>query len=164
MTSIVRAAMPADAPAIGEVRDASWRATYERLLPPGVLDGGNSARWAEQRAEQLRSGSLSAFVAEVDGAVRGYAFYGPCRDEDLPDYGEVYAIYVHPDEWSTGLGRTLLAAAVGTLGARVALWVLTDNRRARRFYEIAGFVADGASKLADLPGDTQLPEVRYRLR
>ena len=39
-------------------------------------------------------------------------FYGPCRDDDLPDAGEIYAIYAHPDHWSTGLGRALLPAAI----------------------------------------------------
>jgi hypothetical protein len=41
--------------------------------------------------------------------------------------------------------------------------VLEANARARRFYEIAGFRADGSVKDADLYGAT-LPEVRYILR
>jgi hypothetical protein len=41
------------------------------------------------------------------------------------------------------------------------LWVLGTNVRARRFYEIAGWVADGAVK-TDHRGDVELREVRYR--
>jgi len=43
------------------------------------------------------------------------------------------------------------------------LWVLRENRRARRFYELAGWSADGAAKDAELLGGLTLPEVRYRL-
>ena len=163
MRPTIRAATADDAPAIGEVRDASWRAAYEHLVPAGVLDDVDTARWVEYLSERLRTGSLSALVAERDGAVRGYAFYGPCRDDDLSGWGEVYAIYAHPDEWSTGMGRALITAAVEKLRPQVVLWVLEANQRARRFYELAGFVADGTTKLADMPGGTQLPEVRYRL-
>jgi ribosomal protein S18 acetylase RimI-like enzyme len=79
------------------------------------------------------------------------------------DTGEVYALYVAPDWWSTGTGRSLMAAALAALsqgGYRHAvLWVLSGNARARRFYERAGFTADGAENvLAGLGG---VLEVRY---
>jgi GNAT superfamily N-acetyltransferase len=61
-----------------------------------------------------------------------------------------------------GLGCALMAATLPRLRRPVALWVLCDNARARRFYEIAGFRADGSVQDADLYGAT-LPEVRYRL-
>ena len=41
------------------------------------------------------------------------------------------------------------------------LWVLTGNKRARRFYEQHGWTADGAQK-TDWRGDVRLDEVRYR--
>ena len=44
---------------------------------------------------------------------------------------------------------------------RAMVWVLTDNTRARRFYERVGFVADGAAKNITLFNVT-LPEVRYQ--
>jgi RimJ/RimL family protein N-acetyltransferase len=43
------------------------------------------------------------------------------------------------------------------------LWVLPGNRRARRFYEAAGWVADGAERSAEVQG-VVVPEVRYRRR
>jgi len=41
------------------------------------------------------------------------------------------------------------------------LWVLDTNLRARRFYEAAGWVPDGATKVDDRATFT-LREVRYR--
>ncbi len=94
----------------------------------------------------------------------GYVFFGTARDEDVPaGTAEIYAIYVHPDAFSTGAGRALMDAALADLGDEVpvVLWVLTANDRARRFYARAGFEPDGAEKDADMPGGT-LPEMRYR--
>jgi RimJ/RimL family protein N-acetyltransferase len=163
MTPTVRAATPADARAVAEIRFASWRATYSRLLPSDVWDGIDLDVWAARTAQRFADRTTLALVAESNGAVRAFAFYGPCRDDDLPGAGEIYAIYAHPDHWSTGLGRALLPAAVDAVGrAPVVLWVLEDNPRARRFYELAGFVADGARKQADMLGGVQLPEIRYR--
>jgi GNAT superfamily N-acetyltransferase len=44
--------------------------------------------------------------------------------------------------------------------ASIALWVLRDNRRARRFYERAGFTPDGATNVLTRLGS--VIELRYR--
>jgi GNAT superfamily N-acetyltransferase len=164
MSTTVRAAVPADARPIVDVRMASWRATYGPYLPELVWDEVDPAAVAERLTARLAAGATQALVAEVDGSVRAYVLYGKCRDPDLAAAGEVQALYAHPDYWSTGLGRALLPAAIEALDVRpVVLWVLENNARARRFYEIAGFHADGAQKPADLLAGVQLPEIRYRL-
>src|SRR4029450_6005794 len=88
--------------------------------------------------------------------------------------GELYAINLDPDHWGTGTGRALLQAAQAELarlgvggaglgGGGTVLWVRTGNARARRFYEIAGWVADGSERTSEVFGVT-VPEVRYRRR
>jgi ribosomal protein S18 acetylase RimI-like enzyme len=158
----VRPATPQDAAAVTAVRNASWQAAYGPYLPASYWDEYDSAAATDRLARSIGSGRLNVLVAETDSII-GYVFHGPHRDDDLdPDVGEVYAIYVHPDAWSTGAGRALMAAALEALGSRpVVLWVLTVNDRARRFYELAGFTPDGAVKDADMPGGT-IPELRYR--
>jgi len=98
----------------------------------------------------------------VDGAVVGFVAVGPTHDEQGD--GELYAIYVHPDHWDTGVGRELIEAGeqrLRVLGHRDAhLWVLDDNPRARRFYEIAGWSTDGAVRRIEAFG-FELDEVRY---
>jgi GNAT superfamily N-acetyltransferase len=77
--------------------------------------------------------------------------------------GELYTLYVMPAHWSTGVGRALTGAALDGLRAagyrRVVLWTLTDNARARRFYDKAGFVPDGATNILDGLGSVE--ELRY---
>jgi GNAT superfamily N-acetyltransferase len=87
--------------------------------------------------------------------------------QDPQGAGELFAINLDPDHWGTGAGRALLGGAHAELGrlgfGETVLWVLTGNVRARRFYEIAGWVADGSERSSEVLGVT-VPEVRYRRR
>lgn len=102
---------------------------------------------------------------EVDGEIVGFVGVGPSRDRGAD--GELFTIYVHPGHWGTGVGRALIVAGeeeLRKLGHRDAiLWVLGDNPRARRFYELAGWAADGTARDIHLFG-FDLPEVRYAKR
>jgi ribosomal protein S18 acetylase RimI-like enzyme len=163
----VRPATLADAPAMGRVHVRAWRAAYRGHMPDGYLDGlraeDRAAGW--ERALGRERGRGAVLVVEEAGRVTGFAAVGPA--EDPPGAGELYAINVDPDHWGTGTGRALLQAAQAELArlgyAETVLWVLPGNDRARRFYEIAGWAADGASRTAEVLGVT-VPEVRYRRR
>jgi GNAT superfamily N-acetyltransferase len=74
---------------------------------------------------------------------------------------------LHPEQWGIGIGRELIEAGeeeLRRLGHRAAiLWVLDDNPRARRFYEIAGWSVDGTARRIHIFG-FDVPEVRYAKR
>lgn len=160
---IVRAGRGADAAALAGVQERSWRRAYAHVFPADELarDGFvDPATW-RRRLEQPPRG-WSTFVAERDGDLLGYVVVGPSRDRRTD--GEVYALYADPAVWSTGVGRALLAHAEGHLAHRYAqatLWVLEDNRRARRFYERCGWEPDGARKVEALRWDVRAPQLRY---
>jgi GNAT superfamily N-acetyltransferase len=157
----IRPATAADALAIETIRIHGWRAAYRHVYPPEELDRLpiDAERW-RARLDDPPPG-WTTMVCEHGGRVVGFASVGPSRDEDEP--GELYAIYVEPEDWSTGAGRALLAAAETELASRfdrALLWVLDDNPRARLFYERAGWTADGARKAEERLG-VRAPEVRY---
>jgi ribosomal protein S18 acetylase RimI-like enzyme len=151
------------------VHTRSWQSAYRGILSDDYLD---ALRW-ETRFE-MWSGRFSnphptsnnLFVAvNADGAVAGFATIGEVRDDDLISrkFFELYAIYIDPDSWGRGVGRSLLDVALtsvpsGTPG--VSLWVLEGNDRARRFYERQGFEYDGTSRTEHI-GHMDLEEVRY---
>jgi GNAT superfamily N-acetyltransferase len=166
----IRRAVIEDAPQIGEVHVRSWQGAYRGLIPQDYLDGLDPAQRAEMWTRRLgrmdwdRGGCLVA--ADADG-VHGFADFGPSRDDDADKrrVGEVTAIYLAPSAWGTGCGRELMTAALQHLAAagydEATLWVLDTNARARRFYEIAGFRADGAEQIDDRH-TAVLRELRYR--
>lgn len=148
----------------------TWQQAYAHALPAEYLAGldlpARVARWQQTLTTGI--GPQQTLVAGTDQVV-GFVSVGPDRND--PTLGEVYAIYVDPDHWSTGVGKLLMDAAVDELrGAGFAiarLWVLVDNPRARRFYDRYGFAPDGAEKVdtigAHTPHATDVAELRYAL-
>jgi GNAT superfamily N-acetyltransferase len=160
----VRAASARDAEAVERVRVRGWQVAYRHVLPPHELDAMpvDWSRWRRRLADPPHG--WSTFVAEDGGRVVGFASVGPSRDET--GIGELYAIYVEPEAWSTGAGRALILRAEEQLASEyeeATLWVLEDNPRAREFYGVAGWRPDGARKVEDRWG-VAAPEVRYRKR
>src|SRR5207245_564089 len=81
----------------------------------------------------------------------GYVAAGSSPDEDIGDsVGEVAALYVDPDQWRCGIGRTLLSEALERLRSRAfteaTLWCLADNGPAIRLYQDSGFDKDGGQR------------------
>ena len=75
-------------------------------------------------------------------------------------------LYVRPDVWRRGFGRSLCTAglerAVLDGFTTLTLWVLEMNVRARAFYESLGFSADDVAK-ADVGSVDRLLARRYRI-
>jgi GNAT superfamily N-acetyltransferase len=166
---VIRDARLEDVPGIVDVHIRTWQVAYEGQLPDDLL-AAQEARRADRTQiwdRAIRNADMDRrriLVAEDDGKVLGFASAGPARDE--PEHvGEIYAIYLDPSSWGHGIGRALFKTANDWLtseGYREAmLWVLASNDRARRFYEAAGWTADGGTKTEPYHG-THLEEARYR--
>jgi len=166
----VRQATPEDAERIGEIKVLGWRAAYAGLLPDATLSALSAADQAElfraRISDSAAAGSPVVRVAQSKGDVVGYVNSGPYRGDELPGFGEIYALYVDPAHWLAGAGRQLMAAAELDLTRQgfvdAALWVLEANRSGRRFYEHVGWVSDG--ERGERCEVENAPEVRYRKR
>ena len=97
------------------------------------------------RARQVPENTL---IAKDKEKVVGFAVYGQSRDEDLPDAGEVVAIYVLSEYYGRKIGYRLMNEAVSKLSEynTIFVWVLEKNERAIRFYHKYGFEFDGCKK------------------
>jgi ribosomal protein S18 acetylase RimI-like enzyme len=160
-----------DAMAIARVHVLSWQSAYPGLLPQAYLDGlrpeDRLGGWenALAGAEWPRSGILT--LVDSDEIV-GFSHVCPTRDEDRDPTttGEITSIYLAPQAWGSGNGAALISAAIAQMveaGYETAtLWALDTNTRARRFYEIGGWTADGTTKIHDW-GTFRCTDVRYVL-
>lgn len=170
----IRPAVPADASGISRVRVRAWRAGYAGLVPRAYLDAldEHDEEWLGRLRTRLDDPAAGRTLLAVhDEEVLGFLSYGRERVEQLahpPVFArgaraEVYALYVAPHCWGTGLGSRLLAATLAALQAagnqRVSLWVLRGNVRARRCYVRHGFAPTGEEQPVDL--GAPLPEMRY---
>jgi GNAT superfamily N-acetyltransferase len=159
----VRPATTTDADAIGRIHADTWRAAYAHVLPEGAFDVETRQRFWRDAFEREWPATSAVFVAEVEGAVVGFAGVGASREEEA--IGELFTIYVEPGRWGTGAGRALIERAEESLAGsgfgEALLWVLEGNERAERFYRAAGWTHDGGRKVEEFAG-AELTEVRYR--
>jgi len=182
----IRAGSAADAAQIAAVQREGWFAAYEGIIPAGFIDTvttpDDGARVRQAFRTRPWQRMLVAVAADQEGpepaapGVVGYASFGPETDFTAPwppprttdgeegRVAELYALYVRPAWWSTGIGRALMERVLSRTSdagyLSITLWVLRENRRARRFYERAGFTSDGATNVLDRLGG--VTELRYR--
>ena len=139
----IRPARPDDAEGVARVYIDAWHDAYAGMLPAKLLCAmtleGQSARW---RAAIRAGGAERILVAEHQKfGVVGLASFGPSRDGGVGFDGEVYTLYVDPNFYDCGVGRSLLRAAFADLCERgftsCVIWAHAKNP-ARYFYEAMG--------------------------
>ncbi len=171
---MIRPAARTDADGITDVQVASWRAGYAHVFPDSVLfaadfDDSRRTFWRNWRFAPGHRIAVAALPAD-DGGERivGFASYGPERERarGFTGRGEVWAFYLLPDTWGSGVADALIRHVETRLLAEgfdtAVLWVLDDNPRARRFYERHGWAATGIAADFDRYCEVRVPEVEYR--
>lgn len=174
----VRHSTPDDSLAVATVHVRSWQRAFVGVFPQPLLDALDPVR----RAASYTLGpnpDNTTVVAESDRTIVGFATFGPDRSDRRADdgdrIGEVYAIYVDPDRWSSGTGRALMDAAIAEMSnhgyARVVLWTAQGTPQSHRFYERYGFRRDdsdaGVSSFTagtGTPHQTTVSVVRFGLQ
>jgi GNAT superfamily N-acetyltransferase len=81
---------------------------------------------------QIANGQV--IVAEVGGQIVGFAAVVG---------GELDGLFVEPDLWGQGIGRTLVDAATHEARRRGLALKVIASPRAKRFYESCGFTVEG---------------------
>jgi GNAT superfamily N-acetyltransferase len=163
----IRDARPADAERIAEINADGWRAAYVGMIDDDRLASIDVREWARTvrgNLEDLAERSFS-LVAERDGEIAGSCFVvSPPRDQDLgPEFAELVAIYVDPNDWREGIGTALLDAAQARAASsgctQMSLWTLTRNAPAQAFYERHGWRPDGSEEVHPI---AKAPAIRMR--
>ena len=128
----------------GYVHCTSWQEAYRGIVSDRYLD----SMTVEATTARARKFPENTLVAKDREKAVGFAVYGPSRDEDLPNAGEVVAIYVLSAYYGRKIGYRLMNEAFSRLRDydTVFVWVFEKNERAIRFYRKYGFEFDGSRK------------------
>ncbi|MGN6217031.1 MAG: GNAT family N-acetyltransferase [Solirubrobacterales bacterium] len=154
MSIEIRRAEPGEELAVAGVHVRAWLAAYRGLIDDDYLDNLR----AEDRAAMHSFGASGPDAPEtllaVEGdEVLGFVAFGRSRDADPPDAGEIFALYIDPPRWGSGVGRLLMREARQRLRERGfgegTLWVLEGNEEAERFYRSEGWQPDGTEREED---------------
>ena len=154
----LRDAAPEDAPALGELKLATFRETFLEGFgigyPPDDLalfeaQTYGPARIASELADPLHRTWVIDAANGPAGRLMGYAHVGPCKLPH-PDVGEghleLYQLYLRREAQGSGLGRRLLDQALDHMRPRghpIWLGVWSGNERALAVYAARGFKVVG---------------------
>lgn len=158
---VVRPAGVGDAAACARIQVRAWHTAFADLVLPELTP--TVAEQAERWTAALADPQVRAIVAEVGGTVHGFVAFGPARDADADEAGEIYALFVDPVAQGAGLGGLLLREAEGALrfdGHAVAVLWTPEGSLVREMYERRGYVVDRGATPDH--GVLELSEVRYR--
>ncbi len=155
----VRPATPADIPAITRIYAHAVRhgtASFE-LEPPDEAE-------MSRRQRALLDGGYPYLVAEIGGAVMGYAYAGPYRTRPAYRYTVENSIYIAPDAQRRGIGRVLLDALIAECemrGYRLMIAVIGDSAQVPsiELHRAAGFKMVGALEAVGYKFDRWLDSV-----
>jgi GNAT superfamily N-acetyltransferase len=142
--AVIRPAVPADATAIAQVRVDAWRSTYRGMIPDAYLAAmkieESTALW--NKVLTAAPNTTNTFVAEIDGAVVGFASGMMLAEPKRGLDAELSAVYLTSGAQRAGIGRRLVAAVAAAQRAHGAtgliVWVIAGNKAARAFYESLG--------------------------
>jgi diamine N-acetyltransferase len=134
-----------DVPGIQFTAEESWRATYRGIYTDTFISEFLARNYsAEGLLRSVNSQRTTLLVAREDEiAVVGFCHYGPSLGGD--DI-ELYRLYVDPDYWGLGIGRTLLGMMEDRLREQgidhYGLYVHALNEIGKAFYFKHGFIHD----------------------
>lgn len=154
---------------MAESHGRAWQAAYAGIVPVDVLEGMTvdpSPEEVEEWYEHYVPDQDRVLVADLDGRVRGYAYFRWDDTKEFvgPEEAGLKEIYVHPDHWGDGIGTALLERGLNLLpedATALKLEVLAANDRGRGFYEARGFKRVGTSETQI--GDQALEAAIYAL-
>src|SRR5450755_3187575 len=112
---LIRPSGDADVPAMLAIYQYHIQRGVEDLgdYEPDPLDGEDLKR----RRKTMRRKRLPHLVAEIEGAIAGYAYAVPFRKRPAYRYTVKHSIYVHHDHLQAGIGRQLLPTLIEACAA-----------------------------------------------
>jgi len=158
---VVRRAVPDDAPAIREVAETAWRATYTDLIGAAVVDRFIAQGYTPERVAR-RIDRHDTFVASSPGGdPSGVDAFIESFVEG--DHAHIAAFYTRPDARGVGLGTALLERVVAANpGLDISADVLIGNELGEPFYVARGF--EPGELLDEEIGGETIRERRWWLR
>src|SRR5260370_15846612 len=76
---VIRSASTADAAQIAAVMRDSWRAAYDGIIAPAILDRATAPDGADRVRQSFRTRPWQRMIAAVQDGIVGYAAFAPER-------------------------------------------------------------------------------------
>lgn len=138
---LIRTIKYEDIEQIVDINIKAWKKEYKGIIDDEILNNLNKQEKIEKWKKNYNKGNV--IVAEESGTILGF-----CRYDDSAVYentdidSEIIAIYVDCDKLGNGIGKKLVEYVKDALKnknkAKMVIWCLEKNQKARKFYEKIG--------------------------
>ena len=96
----IRKATVSDANGMALVHTESWKAAYKGIIPEEYLSGLSAVTKAKKfKANLVNYPNVHVYVLESGSNIIGSMALHSSRDEDLPNAGEIGALYLMEEHW-----------------------------------------------------------------
>lgn len=140
----------------------SWQYAYQGIIPQDYLDQLNESKWLSHLANE----KITTYIVIENDVYIGAASFSSAREQKMAGWGEIVSFYLLPEYFGKGFAESLLATILEELTnegfSNIYLWVLSDNTRARRFYEKQGFLSTDETSIINIAGKDLL-EIKYSI-
>ena len=165
MEIYIRYAKNDDASTIALINSTSFQQAFQGIIPDDFLKERFSYEKLKDRLyKESNEGTATSCIMYKDSIPVGMLTFAK-DDHKERDNSEIdiWRIYLLPEYWGQNLGIELIQWSIEELKGKgykkVALWVVEENVRARKFYEKVGFNHEGEMRIIN-PG-REMTEYRY---
>lgn len=142
----------------------AWQKAFQGILSDKLLHQLNKEEFVQTWHQTIKNKGRTNYVALTSENVPvGFVSF----DTDDNDSSEIYGIYVNPNYWGQGYGKSLMGKAIAEINSlnkysKIVLWVMTKNNSSRQFYEKIGFRLDFDTRISFRLGE-EFEECKYTL-
>lgn len=127
-----------DAKQIATLIKSGWNAAYKGLISDNFLKNMDIEKMAEGWKDNIEK-NQNIYVYKIEDEVLGIIKFGKSEDTSLVNTGEIYVLYVKPEEKRKGIGEKLLSYAKDEFVKhgykKMIVWCLKGNIQGSRFYK-----------------------------
>lgn len=126
---------------IAKIIKSGWNSAYKGLIDDDFLINMNEEKMAEGWKDNIER-NQNIYVYRKEKEILGIIKFGKAEDTSLVDTGEIYVLYVKPEEKRKGIGSKLLSFAKNELlkqgYKKMIVWCLKGNVQGSNFYKKMG--------------------------
>lgn len=140
----IRLATISDIDQVAPMHMNAWRDAYRGIFPNSVLEKLKPNDFSEKWYSWLKDPLRVNWIVQSKDNFPGFISFGNTEKEDIFTNWEIFAIYIDPNYWGQGIGKSLMTSCMDFLKdneiSQVRLWIVQQNIGAQRFYENLGFI------------------------
>lgn len=132
-----------DADIIGQIHSRAWKQAYADMFPEEYLCIGTQDKRKQEFLESCNNKDIHYFLIYSDEMAVGIVRVNLCEAECC----EISSFYILDEYRNKGYGKQVVRYLRNVFDKlKIQLWVLENNKKARRFYENNGFKNTGRTR------------------